>query len=121
MHADFLTAAEHESLRLELVVLEKQLGREVELGAETAKPVELDPTTIGRLSRTDAMQQQAMAKATQQKLNLRLQLVRNALKAVDTGDYGRCRKCEEPIGHQRLSVRPESPFCLDCQHTADRR
>ena len=32
-----------------------------------------------------------------------------------------CRRCEEPIGYKRLSARPESPYCLDCQDEIDRK
>ncbi|MCK5912686.1 MAG: TraR/DksA C4-type zinc finger protein, partial [Desulfuromusa sp.] len=34
--------------------------------------------------------------------------------------YGECRMCEEPIGYPRLQVRPESPFCLECQKQAEK-
>ncbi|MBW2687795.1 MAG: TraR/DksA C4-type zinc finger protein, partial [Deltaproteobacteria bacterium] len=69
--------------------------------------------------RMDAMQQQAMAKATRQKSQLRLTHCKVALSSFDRNEYGLCRKCEEPIGYRRLSAKPEAPFCLECQRGAD--
>jgi DnaK suppressor protein len=42
-----------------------------------------------------------------------------ALSTFDRGEYGLCRKCEEPIGYRRLSAKPEAPFCLECQRAVD--
>ena len=60
-------------------------------------PVELDQARVGRLTRMDAMQQQAMVKATREKVQLRLAQCKVALAAFDRDEYGLCRKCEEPI------------------------
>lgn len=65
------------------------------------------------------MQQQAMAKATREKTQLRLTQCKLALSTFDSGEYGLCRKCEEPIGYRRLCAKPEAPFCLQCQRAAD--
>jgi len=49
-----------------------------------------------------------------------LVLVEAALQAIKMERYGECRRCEEPIGYSRLDVRPESPFCLDCQKQSEK-
>lgn len=84
----------------------------------SSKPVALDEP-IGRLSRMAAMQQQQMAIASRRSQTQRLQLLRNALQALEGDNYGECRLCEEPIGYQRLKVRPETPFCLACQSRSE--
>ena len=91
--------------------LETQLRR----GEEATRPVVLDQSSVGRLSRMDAMQQQAMAQATRTKLRLRLDLTRQAIRGVAAGTYGSCRSCEESIGYARLVAYPEAPLCVDCQ------
>ena len=98
-----------------------ELERGLRASASSAKPVVLDQSSVGRLSRMDAMQQQAMAKATRQKAELRLAQCKSALSAFDRDEYGLCRKCEEPIGYPRLKARPESPYCLECQDEIDRK
>jgi DnaK suppressor protein len=114
-----LTDQEAEILRKQLVELVAELEDKLRASADTAAPVVLDQSSVGRLSRMDAMQQQAMAKATRQKAQLRLTQCKAALSAFDRDEYGFCRKCEEPIGYARLSAKPEAPFCLSCQRGAD--
>lgn len=111
---DELTDLERGQLGEALAALLEELSQAVNLAEEGAKPVDLDQP-IGRLSRMDAMQQQAMAKATRAKAKIRLAQVRLALEAMVGGEYGYCRRCEEPIGVGRLRSRPETPFCVECQ------
>ena len=114
-----LSETEAETLREKLVDLVAELEDTLRASADTAAPVALDQSSVGRLSRMDAMQQQAMAKATRNKAQLRLTQCKVALSAFDRREYGLCRKCEEPIGYRRLAAKPEAPFCLECQRGAD--
>ena len=109
-----LTPAQSAELRQLIEQQCDELERLLAGTVESSKPVQLDQP-IGRLSRMDALQQQQMAKASRDAQQQRLQLLRNALLAIANGTYGACRICEEPIGYQRLKVRPETPFCLGCQ------
>ena len=69
----------------------------------------------------DAMQQQKMAIEARRRRQIRYQQVKTALAAVKTDDYGYCRRCEEPIGYERLKARPDSPFCVPCMGSVERR
>jgi DnaK suppressor protein len=119
--ADELTKEQTEQLGAKLDELKAQLERQLDQVANAAKPVALDQAAVGRLSRMDAMQHQAVAKANQAQARTRLQQCQSALSALARGEYGYCRRCEEPIGYARLSARPEAPFCLSCQQRSDRR
>ena len=47
-----------------------------------------------------------------------LSSIRHALSkfdSTDSGDYGDCENCGEPIGYSRLEARPEARFCIACQ------
>ncbi len=114
-----LSEEQAETLRERLVELVGVLEESLRASTDSADPVVLDQSTVGRLSRMDAMQQQAMAKATREKTQLRLAQCKVALSTFDRGEYGLCRKCEEPIGYRRLCAKPEAPFCLECQRAAD--
>jgi len=81
---------------------------------DSSRPVDLG-LSIGRLSRVDAMQQQAMAKANREGHQRRLVFIDAALRTLKSGRYGLCRSCEEPISLKRLEARPETPFCIECQ------
>ncbi|WP_303721554.1 TraR/DksA C4-type zinc finger protein [Malonomonas rubra] len=111
---DELTADQQEELQEDLLSLRQELRQLLTDSQQSSKPVELDQP-IGRLSRMDALQQQAMAKANRAGIERRLKLIESALIAVKQERYGECRRCEEPIGYPRLKARPETPFCLECQ------
>jgi DnaK suppressor protein len=80
--------------------------------AEDAAPVELDQTQQGRLSRMDAIQQQAMAAETQRRRQRDVHLLDAALKRLEEGEYGYCVNCGEAIGTERLALDPATPFCI---------
>lgn len=82
--------------------------------AESRKPVELDQQSVGRLSRMDAMQVQAMAQETERRRAAELQRIEAALKRLDEGEYGYCINCGEPIAPKRLELDPTVPLCIDC-------
>ncbi len=109
-----LTDGQERELHERLRALEVELREVLARGREGAQVVSLDQP-IGRVSRMDAMQQQKMAEAARRQAERRLGQVKVALAALEEGDYGLCRECDEPIGHRRLSARPETPFCLACQ------
>ena len=113
-----LSNNEREELWDDLLKLKQELSLLESATREGAKPVDLDEP-IGRLSRMDALQQQAMSAANQRRNRLRLQLVSAALK-MEPEEYGYCQRCDEPIGYARLKIRPESPRCVTCQNQAER-
>ncbi len=112
--AEELTDQQTEQLQKKLLQLRDELKALLENTEEGAKPVDLGQP-IGRLSRMDALQQQSMAKASRRSHQIRLQQVGAALEAIKKEDFGLCKNCEEPIGMARLSARPETPYCLECQ------
>lgn len=81
---------------------------------EADKPVALDQSTQGRVSRIDAITQQQMAKAGRTHLQMQLERIRAALERHESGRYGLCCRCELDIDMDRLSADPATPFCLDC-------
>lgn len=114
-----LTSAEEAQLVAQLRRLAVEIEEALEIGRDAARPVTLDQQSVGRLSRMDAIQQQHMAQASRRNQRTRLRQVLAALQAAEAGDYGFCRRCEEPIGFARLQAQPESPFCLACQRKSD--
>ena len=80
-----------------------------------AAPVELDQQSVGRLSRIDAIQQQAMALGTLERMKREITRVDAALKRMDEGRYGICCHCEQSIGEVVLHHDPAVPFCLQCR------
>ena len=94
--------------------LQEELRGQIRSADDASRPIDLDEP-IGRLSRMDAIQQQAMVKANREAAKLRLQQVEAALRRYEDDEYGDCLACGEPIGASRLRARPEAPFCIGCQ------
>ncbi len=115
-----LTDDQVSRLGLALNELRDELRRMLSISREAARPVDLDEP-IGRLTRIDAIQQQHMTAASRREFDLRLRQVQQALGAIARGEYGQCRRCDEPIGFRRLEARPESPYCVECQDEVDRK
>ncbi|MBI4792936.1 MAG: TraR/DksA family transcriptional regulator, partial [Deltaproteobacteria bacterium] len=87
----------------------KERRADILAGQEAKKgeaPVELDQARVGRLSRMDAMQQQAMAQAAARLSEVERQRIEAALKRIDAGEYGYCVLCDEEIGEGRLRFDP---------------
>ena len=76
--------------------------------------VTLDQQSVGRLSRMDALQQQAMAQATERQRALELHKIDIALKRIAGGDYGFCDSCGEDIAPKRLEIDPAATLCIKC-------
>ena len=77
---DELSEGQVEELRVRLLELVGELEGALRASADAARPVVLDQSSVGRSLRMDAMQQQAMAKATREKAELRLGQCKRALK-----------------------------------------
>ena len=78
------------------------------------KPVELDQSQVGRLSRMDAMQVHEMALEQERRREVELQKINAALNRLQEGEYGYCTRCGEDISPKRLAFDPATPLCVDC-------
>ena len=96
--------------RDELLVLET-------LTKDGRKPVELDQTQQGRLSRMDAIQLQEMALEQNRRREFEIKRIDAALKRIEDGEFGFCNNCGENIPLKRLEVSPSTPLCVDCAET----
>ena len=106
-------------MRQKLLKLRAELQAIAESGDESAAVVELDQSKVGRLSRMDAMQAQAMAKASGQRREQMLRQIEAALKRIDDDEYGYCRECDEPINPKRLEFDPTVLLCIECASKAE--
>ncbi|MFP1631807.1 TraR/DksA family transcriptional regulator [Zhengella sp. ZM62] len=84
------------------------------LASEARRPVELDQQSVGRLSRMDAMQQQAIAQAAERSRQRELTRIELAERRLREGDYGWCTECGEEIPDGRLAIDPMAEKCVRC-------
>ena len=97
-----------------LLKLRSELLEEVETGQQAEEVVELDQARVGRLSRMDAMQAQAMSLETGRRRRQHIIEIDAALERVRTGDYGDCLECGEIINPKRLEADPTATLCINC-------
>lgn len=100
--------------RNELLSLRQSLHEAQETGDQAEETVELDQTRVGRLSRMDALQAQAMSIETGRRRRQKLVQIQAALRRMDEGEYGYCQECGEDIPEARLMVDPAALLCIDC-------
>jgi DnaK suppressor protein len=81
---------------------------------EDRQTVTLDQQSVGRLSRMDAMQRQAMAQATERRRGDEKRRIEATLARIEDGEYGYCTECGEDIAPGRLAADPTVPLCLSC-------
>ena len=102
------------ALKEQLIVRKSELGRLVKAHRADTLPVKLDQTAVGRLSRMDHLQIQAMSVETERRRKDEIYRIEAALVRMDEGDYGYCVSCGEGIETKRLELDPAVPTCVGC-------
>ncbi|MEP1421629.1 MAG: TraR/DksA family transcriptional regulator [Erythrobacter sp.] len=100
--------------RAALLARQEALAREDAANADARDTVELQQDSVGRLSRMDALQQQAMAQATERRRAAEAVRIKAALARVDEGEWGFCMGCGEEIAEARLRHDLSIPTCIKC-------
>lgn len=117
MHSDNKPIAEEIDLtyfrnRVSLELI--KINQAIVESRQASATVELDQTSVGRLSRMDALQQQALAQGMMERLLLQKCKLEAALVRIDSGGFGLCCVCGEDLERQRLHADPCILFCLPC-------
>lgn len=97
-----------------LTAMRNELRAISESAAQNLKPVALDQTSVGRVSRMDAMQLQQMSQATARRREQLLLKIEGALRRIESGRFGLCFLCGEEIDRRRLGADPTITRCRDC-------
>ena len=102
-------------------------GKRIEISSLSEKArdaravVELDQPSVGRLSRMDALQGQAMAKEVERRREMELMRIEQAVQRLESGDFGYCVKCDEEIPLKRLEIDPTATHCVKCAEAEEKR
>ena len=91
-----------------------ELDEEDRISTEARAPVQLEQDSVGRLSRMDAMQVQAMALASARRRKTERQRIAAALARIEQEEWGWCLRCGEPIAPGRLAHDPAAAQCVSC-------
>lgn len=112
-------ASKTEVVRERLLQLRRELEASAAENKRSGEIVELDQSKVGRLSRMDALQAQAMSQASGRRIEMKLSRIHAALGRVDAGKYGDCQSCDEPIAEKRLQFDPTTQLCIHCAQKAE--
>ncbi len=91
-----------------------ELEQSSEAGKKAQAVVHLDQQAVGRLSRMDALQNQAMAKAQQSNRNREMSRLKAALARIEDGEFGFCEDCGDEIPIGRLNLDYAASKCVSC-------
>ncbi|WP_372751857.1 TraR/DksA family transcriptional regulator [Labilibaculum sp.] len=91
-----------EKLKAEIIVLK-----------DLTQPISPD-CAIGRVSRMDAINNKSVNEAALRKKESQYTALKNALKNIDSDDFGKCIKCGKMIPIGRIMIMPESKKCVNC-------
>jgi DnaK suppressor protein len=100
--------------REKLLARREELLAEDRMSAADRAPVTLEQDSVGRLSRIDAMQVQAMALAQARRRASERSAIDTALRRIDEDEFGYCLRCGEDIAPARLEHNPAVTTCIEC-------
>jgi DnaK suppressor protein len=105
-----------ENSRFQNLISQKltELKEEILNAADGTRTVELDQQSVGRLSRMDAMQHQAMAIALENRRRVEVSRLQAAKTRIDEDEFGYCEECGEDIPTKRLEIDPATTRCVNC-------
>jgi len=96
---------EHE-LRRERARLERSIATRTR--AQDAAP------TTGSMPRESGQGAGGLATVLETRIFDRQEILDSALRRLETGTYGVCMSCHDPIPYGRLLVMPETTYCVGC-------
>ena len=107
-----MSSGEKDAITARLKVRLAELDEAHATSGQARAPVTLDQQSVGRLSRMDAMQSQAMAQETARRRQLQIRKIDAALIRIEDGEYGYCATCGEAIQRGRLELDPAAATCV---------
>lgn len=107
-------AVDEKLARARLDARRAELEETSAISADDRTAVTLDQQSVGRLSRMDAMQQQAMSQAQERARSAELLRIDQAFRRLADGEYGYCQECGEEIPDKRLEIDPSAITCVKC-------
>lgn len=109
-----LTPDQIREITADLDTVLRKLERSMSTTEESLRPVKLDQSAVGRLSRIDSLQNQGLTRNLQQREQAKLAQVVGALERLERSEYGLCTECGAEIPFPRLQIFPETPTCTGC-------
>lgn len=91
----------------------EKLENDIVMLKDLTQPISPD-CAIGRVSRMDAINNKSVNEAALRKKESQYTALKDALKNIDSDDFGKCIKCGINIPIGRIMIMPESKKCVNC-------
>ena len=114
-----LDAATLERFRLWLEARAREIQTTIERSSDQTTAVKPD-SSIGRLTRVDAVQAGYVSNALRSQMRAELARVERALRSIDEGTFGICRNCGDALSAARLEAKPDASLCVQCASKRER-
>ena len=108
-----MTDKERQDIKDNILSQIDALQTEIKSLEESTKPIPPD-NAIGRLTRMEAINAKSISEANLNSARIRLSRLQNAIKRIDSPNFGICSICKEAIPQKRLIVIPETTRCVRC-------
>lgn len=108
-----MNADDRQRIREIVVETIQEIKADIEILEEAAKPVAPD-NAYGRVSRMDAIHNQAVIERTLRDKKISLERYENILPGIESDTYGKCKACGQEIPVERLCLLPYVNLCREC-------
>lgn len=106
----------HEQLGKQRLLIEREIDDieasmpYLEEETQAVKP----SVSLGRLTRMEALNDKGVNEHVLAENRKRIERLNNALRRIESGDYGTCIRCGNEIPIGRLELVPEALICVPC-------
>ena len=108
-----MTKEEKQKLQVEIQKRIVQFEQQIKELKELTKPIAPD-CAIGRVSRMDAINNKSVNEAALRQKEKQYKGLKEALKNIDSPQFGLCVSCGQSIPMGRILIMPESKKCVKC-------
>ncbi|MCA9396272.1 MAG: TraR/DksA C4-type zinc finger protein [Candidatus Omnitrophica bacterium] len=91
----------------------EQLEEQILSLKEQCKPVQPD-SSLGRITRMDAIQQKSMAEENLRQSESTLHSLKDTLDRLNDAGFGICTVCKQNIAPERILYLPQAKTCVHC-------
>jgi len=109
-----MTHVDVEIFKGRLLEMQAELVELDSISKSSTETVVLDQSSVGRLSRMDALQGQQMALEAERRRKQELLQIKAALLRIENDEFGYCASCGEEIAIGRLAINPIALRCVNC-------
>jgi len=108
-----MTDTEKQQVFKKLAREKEKLETKIDTLKELTQPIP-PGCEIGRVSRMDAINNKSVNEAALRMSENEMKTVLLSIQNFDSPDFGKCRKCGNPIPFGRMMVLPGSSTCVSC-------